>query len=280
MCWMTGCRPPAAVVTDGTAVPLTTPGRRPIFNGKLMEHVSDRRPRPAERYVLTIRMELIPVSAPMGMVSRSERLWRYLDEEIGDSATIAALNRNGFRVGRGDVADWGPVGDLLRKMTGKTLVRSSHMTIPGRSVAIPMKLNVGPESIFAFNSRGELRGRDYPAGDYVLMLTCRLNSDDPGDLLIQAAPMVRSASETRGFVQTDAGVHVRNARTQEPIEDLEFTVRVPQDSYLVIGPGVGTRRTTSPGHKFLITQKDGLRYETLLVIVPQVYAAELPREGV
>ena len=82
--------------------------------------------------------------------------------------------------------------------------------------------------------------------------------------------LVRSAS---GVVYTHEPIAV-------PIDSLEFAARVPEGHYLIIGPGAAARRSTSPGHQFLTSEIEGLRYESLLVLVPQVYVAEVSREGV
>jgi len=146
---------------------------------------------------------------------------------------------------------------------------------------MPVQLNteMPTQTIFTFNDRGELRGRDYPPGDNVLMVTCRLNHDKPADVLIQAAPAVQVRPATRRVVRTPSGVAFSSEPITTPIESLEFIARVPEGHYLVIGPGAAARRSTSPAHQFLTSEKQGLRYESLLVLVPRVYVAEVPREG-
>lgn len=255
-------------------------GAAPTVNGQTMVPVTDRTPRPADRYVLTVRMEMIPVSVPIGMVSRNERLWRYLDEEIADVRTNAALNRNGIRVGRGGVDDWAPVGRLLREMTGQSLVRSRHLAVPGRATPIPLQSADRRQCIFVFNRHGELRGRDYPGGRNVLMLACRVNNDRPDEVLVQAACVVQADDGRVRYVRAGGGLQLKAVPVEEAVEGVEFTVRVGAGQYLVIGPGEASSRSTSAGGRFFVSDDRGLKHETLLVIVPRVYAAQLPREDV
>ena len=250
------------------------------LNSRHMWPVSEHTPTAGAMYRYIVCLKIIPVTVPAGSVSRSERLWRYLDEEVVDVELLAALNRNGFRVGCGKQVDWHAVGGLLREMTGQALRQSEHWTRPGDGVPLVLNAGMPTQHIFAFNGRGELRGRDYPAGDNVLMITCRVNTDNPADVVIQAAPVVRVPQDVPRIVRTEMGMAFSHKPIMVPIDPLQFTVRVPEGHYLVIGPGAAARRSTSPGHRLLTKQTDGLRQEMLLVLVPQVYVAEVSGGGI
>ena len=71
---------------------------------------------------------------------------------------------------------------------------------------------------------------------------------------------------------TPAGFIAKWAPVTLPVEELEFTVKVPQGHYLLIGPGTAVTRSISPGCRFLVTQKGGHRREMVLVIIPEVFA--------
>lgn len=252
----------------------------PRVNGNPARLVANHTPEPGATYLYLIRLQIFPVTVPAGSVSGSERMWRYLDEEVGDVQTLATLNRNGFRIGRGKQDDWPAVAALLREMTGQTLARIDMTTRPGKVMPLQLNADMPTQRIFTFNARGELRGRDYAPGDNVLMITCRLNPDKPADVVIQAAPAVRVHSTVPRVVRTPTGVRYSHEPVTVSIDSLEFTARVPQGHYLVIGPGAASRRSTSAGHQFLTSQTEGLQYESLLVLVPQVWVIEVSREGV
>lgn len=227
------------------------------------------------KYSLIVRLQLVPVEVPIGTISKSERLWSYLDEEIVGPEAASALNRNGLRVGRGRMENWEPFSKLLRDMTGKTVERASSAAFPSRPTPILLKEHQPIQTIFTFNSRGELKGFDYPPGDDILMLTCHLNDDDPSGVLVQAVPLVRSTAHQNVYVKTESGNYtIEQQPVLFPLEALEFKAPVPQGYYLVIGPGTLVSRPTSPGAQFLVKDKQGLRYETLLVIVPEVLAVQ------
>ena len=52
---------------------------------------------------------------------------------------------------------------------------------------------------------------------------------------------------------------------------------MPAGGFLLIGPGRESQRLTSPGRQFLVGQRDGMEYETVLVIAPELFAA--PRKA-
>lgn len=179
-----GCKPASPPPAGPAAI---NPGGPPT----LMELVQDSNPRPADRYRLIVRLRLIPVEVPIGTISNSERLWSYLDEEVPGVAAAMALNRNGFRVGRGNTSTWEPLAKLLRQMTGRAVNESTVLVPPGVATPIVLQPNQPEQKIFTFDSRGELIGRDYPPGHNVLMMACRVNEDEPTMVLIHAVPLVR-----------------------------------------------------------------------------------------
>ena len=93
-------------------------------------------------------------------------------------------------------------------------------------------------------------------------------------MTIHAVPVVRIM--TPRVISTDDGVRLSREPQLVPVEPLEFIARVEEGQYLIIGPGVAARRETSPGRRFFAHTDSGLDKETLLVITPEVFVAELP----
>ena len=94
------------------------------------------------------------------------------------------------------------------------------------------------------------------------MLACQLNADDLTEVTIHAVPIVRTTRRTKKFVRTDSGFQVQNDPLFLPLEQLEFSVKVPRGQYVAIGPGVAAGRVTSPGHGFLVHTKTGQSVHT------------------
>jgi len=269
-----GCAAGGAV-SDGGAVgkPMELPSA-PLASGEPMRRVADAQAAAPDRYTLVVQLNVFRVEVPFGLVSHSERLWRYLDEELHEVPVLARLHRNGFRVGRARTAEWDRVSELLRDMAGRSLIRTRRLAWPARPAPLTLREHQGHQRIFTFTDQGLLEGRDYEPGDNVLMLTCHLNANDPSEVLLQVAPVVRSRTRVRRWSRTEEGEYeLGNKPVQTPVGDLQFTVKVPKGHYIVIGPGQAAARTTSPGHRFLTAEVRAARLETLLVIVPEVFAA-------
>ncbi|MFW6146143.1 MAG: hypothetical protein ACOC7R_02280 [Planctomycetota bacterium] len=271
-----GCASPEPPAQPPLPPMFDRPSGAPTLNSRPVRSVSEYTPTPETDCAYVIRLNVFSVVVPAGAVSCSERLWHYLDEEITDAGVSAALNRNGLRVGRGERDDWPAVAALLRDLTGQTPAHQEQILRPGGTAEIVLVESQPVQRMFVFDRRGCLRGRDYPPGDNVLMLSARLNTDDPADVTIHAAPVVRVRRRLPHVVSTDEGVRLTREPKIVPVEPLEFTARVGQGHYLIIGPGVAARRATSPGQRFLARTDNGLAQEILLVITPEIFVAELP----
>jgi hypothetical protein len=228
---------------------------------------------PEARALLTVRLSIYRVDLPLGSASRSERLWRYFDEEVTDAPTITALQRNGFRLGRARIQEWPAVSRLLEEMAGTAPVSKQLLAMPGHQQQITLKEHQDFQRLFIFDRAGLLNGRDYPSGDDILLLTCNINGQDPAEVVLQAAPAVLDERKIIRWEETDQGYQRVEKREELTLTPLQFTVRAPRGTYLVIGPGADVMRSTSPGHSFLLGERGGLQFETLLILVPEVFAA-------
>ena len=265
---LAGCREPSAAT-----VAAAPPPDVPYVNGNPMQPVSQVPRDPGRPYVMTVRLTIHRVELPLGTASRSERLWRYFDEEVVDPAVIAVLQRNGFRLGRARTDDWPAVSRVLEELAGAAPGISQALALPGRQQPLVLKEHLGFQRLFVLDRRGLLTGQDYPPGDNVLMMTCHINDQDPTEVIFQAVPVVVSRKKIQRWEHTEQGYRRQEQRVEVPIELLEFSVRAPKGTYLVIGPGADVLRDTSAGRSFLVSERGGLRYETLLVVVPEVFAA-------
>jgi len=80
--------------------PFTDEEGAPRHGGSRMQPISEHTPVAGATYMRLVRLQIIPVTVPAGSISGSERLWRYLDEEIGEVAMLATLKPLPFPAGR------------------------------------------------------------------------------------------------------------------------------------------------------------------------------------
>lgn len=223
-------------------------------------------------YVTTLRMAVVQV--PTGMISGSEDLWSYVDEEPVAAGRSAVLGRNGLRIGVGRRGGWDDVLKVLRKMTGRSISETSIAGIPGAPQHIVLKEQQPAQAIFISNPDQTVSGSDYPAGDAVLSLACSLSEDDPNSMIITGLPQIRSTARRPQIVRDETGLRMLDLPTMYPFTPLAFQLTIQRNDFLVVGPGVESRRKSSLGHIFLARQKEGLEFETVLIILPEV--AKIP----
>jgi hypothetical protein len=56
------------------------------------------------------------------------------------------------------------------------------------------------------------------------------------------------------------------------LEAVMFRAVLPSKDVLIIGPGSQSSRSSSIAHSFLLSNKNGIQLETVLVLIPEVFA--------
>lgn len=263
--WAAGCQQPGE--------PLRPPLPPPVKGSAPLGPRSRTDANEATRKLLVVRLRLVTVQLPIGSVSDSEELWNYLDEEPVGARIGSGLAYNGFRAGLGQDSAWPDIAKILRQLTGQPLTRSHMLAQIGQPLAIVLKPGQDAQTIFTFRPDRTLYGQDYPPGDNVLTLTAGVDLDKPSDVHLMCAPLIRSTRRRPRYVKEPGGYLLSAEATYYPLEELEFQFKVPAGGFILIGPGRGLKRPSSPGYHFLVREKNGAKFETILVIAPEVFYA-------
>jgi len=230
-----------------------------------------------KRLQIVVTLKLTTIEVPVGTASGSEDIWSYLDEEPVKAVHSASLGRNGFRVGLGRAGSWPDLVKILKRMTGRSPSQSLVATAPGVPLPIVLKEKQTTQTIFTFHADRTLSGRDYPPGDYLLAMVCTLDQDDLSKVLLTAMPQVRSARSRKTFALGKAGPEIVVRSQVFDFSPLAFRLLIPAKGFVVIGPGANSRNPTSVGHHFLVRKKEGMEFEALLVLTPEVFATPVRR---
>jgi len=230
------------------------------------------------KYFLVVRVKMVTISLPVGAISGSEQLWGYLDEERVDAIRSASLGRNGLRVGLAREADWPDVASVLEQMTGRQLKTTTLISRPGEPLTVALRTRQPAQTVFVFYDDRTLAGRDYPPGDNILAMSCTLNEDDPTQIILTGLPQIRTTRQRSRFVSGPGGAMVVSRPDFYSFDALTFQVKAPAKSVLIIGPSARSYRPSSVGNHFLIHEKSGLKFETVIVLIPEVFAAPLPSQ--
>lgn len=256
------------------AEPLRPPMPPPTVNGVPATPLSELGDdRPVEARTLVIRHRLVTLQLPLGTASQTEEIWSYVNEEPTGARLGACLARNGMRIGLGRERDWPEIARILRRLTGQPLARGQLIARPGHPAAVALKKGQPVQTIFTFRLDGTLVGRDYPAGDNLLVLTAGVDFDAPRNVLLTGAPVVRSTRRRTRYVKGEAGYVLASKPIHHRLEELAFRLSVAPGGFVMVGPGREVARATSPGNRFLVHRQEGERFETVLVIAPEVFLA-------
>jgi len=241
--------------------------------GKPMIAGAEVPPKKRSEYLIIVRLRIISVEVPVGTASGSEEIWSYLDEESIAANRSAILGRNGFRIGLGREGALADIAKILKRMTGKKLGETMMMSLPGSPMPLILKQAVGARTVFTSYPDWTLSGADYPPGENVLTMVCTLDEDDPSTVLITGVPQMRSSYHKPEIRWKLGKASVAVRPVVYTFRPLMFRVRVPRGDFVVVGPGIESRRANSPGYEFLVRTKQDMEFETVLVLIPEVFAS-------
>jgi len=263
-CILAGCQPPAP--TPAANAPAT-------LRASLPPAPPQEQTKQPNTFLLAVRLSLSAIEVPGGTVSSSEGIWSYLDEESVSMVRSGGVGRNGMRVARGRADAWPDITRIVKETCGRQFQMSTFMTPPGRAVPVALKTGLEEQTIFLFRPDGTLHGEDYPPGDNIISFYCTLDEDDPSRVWIAGTPQIRTTRKGTRFVQSAGGLAMVDRPDYYTLSELTFRTVLAKNDFLVIGPGADSIKSTSVGHCFLMKQRDGLDFETLLIVKAEVLAA-------
>ena len=227
------------------------------------------------QFKLVIRIRMATIEVPVGTASGSEEIWSYLDEEPISTVRSVSLGRNGIRVGLGRQDAWPDLAAVFKRMTGRAPGQSVIAAMPNDPLQITLQQHRDEATIFTFRDDRTLRGQDYPVGDYLLTIACTLDEDDLSKVMMTALPQVRSSARTTRFEISPLGPQMVTQPELFSLSDLTFQLMIPPKGFLLIGPGANARNPSTAGHHFLTHTREGVEFETLLMLMPEVLATPI-----
>ncbi len=208
-----------------------------------------------------------------GRLSATEQLWNHLDESIVAPEQSVLLRRNGIRVGVGRVPSWPAVRAIL------------VLHEPEVSASTPIVTGDGPWSLeladiaegtplFHFDSAGRLTGARHSAGKLCLRMEHLLDLDNLAILNLRAVPELRREAPPvipRMRLAADFA-----GDPPELFSVLTFTMAVPAEHFIVIGPGPASRMPHLVGSRLFRSAENGEQFENVYCIVPKILRRQVP----
>ena len=217
------------------------------------------------------------ITLPAGAVSRSDDFWKRVKENAVDVATYELLYKNGVRVGVAASSEW----DYLKSVLEQNPAITQPSTYTGRDVKdleTELKLKIPYQDLFYYDTTGELVGRTHERCDNLLRISFQPTPRKPGTVRITLCPVVRSLREI--YVPTGE-INTRRFELVRPeqLYDLNLTVDVPLDEFLVVAPSPEAKWPTSLGSNFLVDEGPTEQKETLLIFRPIPFAQRIIPSG-
>ncbi|MCJ7545165.1 MAG: hypothetical protein MUP47_11515 [Phycisphaerae bacterium] len=255
---LVGCSPPQA-----------PPG--PVTTARSLATAAPANPVPVDRMILCVRLAMVDL--PVGAASDAEDIWARLQGAPIDPRLSKALQANGLRVGLGAGRNLVDLAGVLQGLTGRAILYASVPSLLDSPSSVTLREDQPPATIFMVDRDGAASGTDFPAGDYLLAIGGRLNSEDPSRILLTAVPQIRFRSASTTIVRTDGRLGFQTRRPVFSFEEVAITVEMPVKDVLVIGPSRGSRRPSSIGHGFFTGSRAGLPFETVILLIPELIVA-------
>lgn len=262
------------------------PPEEPPAPAETWEAIAPETPRPSPSeadgdvdYAYMVRMRMVTISVPLGAASGSEHLWSYLHSESIEAARTGSLGRNGLRVGLVSRENWPDVAAVLDELTGTARKTTVMTCLPGQAVSVALKRDQPMQTVFVFEKDRTLSGQDYPPGDNLLSFFCSMNMNDPSEVTLTAMPQIRTTNRKPEIVKRGDMARIVSRATYFDFEAAAFRAALASRDVLIVGPGQASRRSSSLAHRFLLRQSDGVTYETILVVIPRIFAVPRDRRG-
>jgi len=215
-----------------------------------------------------INLLMYQMQVPSGVVTHSKVFWKHLDEDSVDVAAYQLLYKNGIRLGRGRIDQWPFFKQILDQDTiscKQTLIKG----LSGQDVAVNMTEPMPEQTLFVFTDQAEpLTGRmfDECVNQFTIGFQWAPHKQDT--LRVKICPDVLTVRKFTNF-QLHLEGDEASATIPEQLYDLRLCADIAPGEFLVIAPSPSADDPNRVGHRFLMQDKPGERYEQVLVLCQQ-----------
>jgi hypothetical protein len=213
-------------------------------------------PRPG---ITVIDLSLYQIVVPAGTISASKDFWQGLDFAGGD-----LMDKNGIRVGEGNVADWPRYKGILDS-AGANTVPNRYIAPSATDQELAVSGELAEQTIFCFDAHG-LSGHVYDQCQNLLVLGFQPTPGEPDAVRLELCPLVRATRHHYQYTVLN-DQDVVDFTSDEHLYDLGLRVDLPRERFLVVAPSPQSERTTSIGHQFLTQDGKSGRSELVLIFV-------------
>ena len=273
-CWLgvllavVGCMGPRGDQPTPLGLDLTD---SPLIPGESPAGLGERGPIES----LSVTFNLLRLEFAVGAISGSKTLWNHVDEEAVGTDRAALLRRNGVRVGLGLPDAW-PAVETILQVTGPAVRTPWAVAIRGQQ---PLVIDDGQQprdqTIFHYAPDGRLVGKSLARSRNVFRVDHTIDPADADAVLLRVTPEIRQKDLGLRLRRTVAGMMALPAYEGEILNDLAFSLRVPQGCFLIIAAGERSDQASLVGRAFMTADTADGRHEFVYIVRPMVVRTEL-----
>jgi hypothetical protein len=222
---------------------------------------------PQTRTIEVSQVVIYFVELPIGTSEDAQDLWGMLRRPAMPVDENFTLADNGLEVGVGLMDNWDRFQDVLLSYSA---VQYSPRTLIGRpGVALRPQIveHTSSQTVFLVHQDQTLSGWDFPPGEFLLSMLFRAGGDDES-LVVTGVPVVRTRARRSVMLETEESISTQERPLEYSLNPLAFQMRIPSDSFIVVGASSQARRISSFGRCLLRRERDGVPVETMLIIIP------------
>jgi hypothetical protein len=231
------------------------------------EHLMSRDAFPPQEYL--IQLASYKITVPAGTISGNKDFWGHIDENAVDVPTHDLLWKNGVRVGVAASSEWDFFKAILEQNPAITQP-SSYAGREAKDIEMEMKMQVPYQNLFYFDTQGELIGRTFERCDNLLRVSFQPAPRKPGSVRLGMCPVVRSMRE-RIVAVGDINTISYQFIHPEQFFELNLSVDIPMDGFLIVAPSPEGKWPSSLGGNFFVGDGTVEQFETLLIFRPLTY---------
>lgn len=226
--------------------------------------------------VVDLVFDVARVELPMDGSRQTRKIWNHVDELRLDSACAVRLARNGLRVGVGSPSAWPAIRAILDAANAD--VRRDHLVAQaGLPLVIQLAPVSAPETIFSYTSAGRLVGKTMAGGDKLLSIDYAFHPELSGAVDLEVGFEVRRDLGVMTWEHRDGAIRQVPDYQRYVFDGLGYQVTLATDEFLVIGIHEEADNEYLAGHRFLIRERAGRRFESLFFVTPKPYQVRATR---
>jgi hypothetical protein len=216
-----------------------------------------------------IHLVTYKITVPAGSISRSGEFWKHVDERAVDVPTYETLYKNGLRCGVASTDEWDYFKSILEQYPAVTQP-SSATGREAKHLDMDLKQKVDYQNIFYYSAAGDLVGQTWEKCDNLLRIGFQPAPRKHGTVRLTTVPVVRSLRERLVPIGDVNTLEVKSVYP-ERLFDLNLTVDVPLNHFLIVAPSPDGQWPSSLGNALLVNNGEAEQSETLLIFRPQPF---------